>query len=101
VVKTTRYSFKDERYFYYLIKNRFHEDEQKAWMEIGRVIKERGSIEKVDAGLIFFENVKGEDETLKRNFNKRIKQLVDDGALDEESVYTEFPKEKLRRYRLE
>ncbi|MEM3555333.1 MAG: hypothetical protein QXF56_01250 [Candidatus Micrarchaeia archaeon] len=100
-VKTSRYSFKDERYFYYLVKSRFHEVEQKAWMEIGRVIKERGSIDRVDAGLIFFGNVKDEDETLKRNFAKRMKYLVDNGALNEEEVYEKIPKEKLKKYRLE
>ena len=99
--KTNRYSFKDERYFYYLVKNRFHEEELEAWMEIGKEVKEKGSISRVDAELIFLEKVKDDIETLKRNFPKRMKYLVDNHALEEKPSWEMIPKEKLMKLRLD
>jgi len=99
--KTNRYSFKDERYFYYLVNKRFHQEELEAWMEIGKEIKEKGSISKVDAELIFLEKVKDDIETLKRNFPKGMKYLVENQALKEEEVYERIPIEKLKKLRLD
>lgn len=99
-IKTKRYSFKDERYFYYLARHRLHKEEMEAWIGIGRVIGERGSINFIDAKLIFLDKVKEDPETAKRNFPKRMKYFVENDALGESEVFESIPKEKLKKLML-
>lgn len=99
VIQTKRYSFRDKGEFYYLAKNRLHENELEAWREIGRVIERDGSVSRIDAQLIFME-MSGEGRVVaKRSFPNRIRYLVENGALNEREVVEEILKEKVKRVR--